>query len=149
MVPSITVTLREGSFALALFGRTRNVHDSPFSLSAGRNSFALKRIEVLVICLVSFIESLNRQRFHLPSHLHAFLHISVCSFDWLPKGRGLDVMFGPEFNMAHELAITLQHTIRVGNLSAPKEPDIDVSFEHVDVAECRITYTRSRMTVMQ
>src|SRR5262245_65508303 len=58
-------------------------------------------------------------------------------------------MFGPEFNMAHELAITLQYTIRVGNLSAPKEPDIDVSFEHVDVAECRIIYTRSRMTVMQ
>ncbi len=58
-------------------------------------------------------------------------------------------MFGPEFNMAHKLAIALQHTMWVGNLSAPKEPDIDVSFEHIDVAECRISYTRSRMPVMQ
>ena len=58
-------------------------------------------------------------------------------------------MVGPEFNMAHELAITLQYTMGIGNLCAPKEPDIDVSFEHIDVAECCISYTRSRMTVMQ
>ena len=45
MVPSIGVMPREGSFALAFFGRMRKVQDSPFSLSAGRKSFALKRIE--------------------------------------------------------------------------------------------------------
>jgi hypothetical protein len=44
MVPSIAVMPREGSFALAFFGRTRNVQESPFSLSAGRRSFASKRI---------------------------------------------------------------------------------------------------------
>src|SRR5438477_8182689 len=43
---------REGSFALAFFGRTRKVQEPAFSLSAGRKSFALKPIEVLVICLV-------------------------------------------------------------------------------------------------
>jgi len=58
-------------------------------------------------------------------------------------------MFGFEFNMAHELAITLQHSTGISNFGAPKEPDIDVSFEHIDVAECRISYTRSGMTVMQ
>jgi hypothetical protein len=35
--------LRVGSFALAVPGRTRNVHAAPFGL-AGRSSFALKRI---------------------------------------------------------------------------------------------------------
>src|SRR5436305_8546825 len=55
MVPSIAVMPREGSFALAFFGRMRKVHESPFSLSAGRQRFALKRIKVLVIWLVSSI----------------------------------------------------------------------------------------------
>jgi hypothetical protein len=36
---------REGNFALAFFGRIREVQESPFSLSAGRKSFALKRID--------------------------------------------------------------------------------------------------------
>ena len=58
-------------------------------------------------------------------------------------------MFGPEFNMAHKPGITLQNTMWVGYVSAPKEPEIDVSFERIDVAECGINYTRSRMPVMQ
>ena len=51
--------------------------------------------------------------------------------------------------MAHELASALQNTMGIGNLGATKEPDIDVSFEYVDIAECRIIYARRRMTVMQ
>jgi hypothetical protein len=51
MVPSIAVTLRDGSFALTFFGRMRKVQESPFSLSTGRRSFALKRIEVLVFVI--------------------------------------------------------------------------------------------------
>ena len=42
---------RDGSLALAFFGRMRKAQKSPFSLSAGRNSFALKRIVVLAILL--------------------------------------------------------------------------------------------------
>ena len=57
MVPSIAVIPREGSFALAFFGRTRKVQEPAFSLSAGRKSFALKRIDVLVICLVLLTSS--------------------------------------------------------------------------------------------
>ena len=45
---SIAVIPRDGSFALAFFGSMRKAPDSAFSLSAGRKSFALKRIEVLV-----------------------------------------------------------------------------------------------------
>ncbi len=58
MVPSIAVMPREGSFALAFFGRMRKVQEPAFSLSAGRKSFALKRIleGVLVICLVSLMD---------------------------------------------------------------------------------------------
>src|SRR5437667_7506648 len=52
MVPSIAVMPRDGSFALAFFGKMRKVQESPFSLSVGRKSFALKRIVVLVICFV-------------------------------------------------------------------------------------------------
>src|SRR5438552_4533410 len=44
MVPSTAVMPREGSFALAFFGRLRKVQASALSLSAGRKSFALKRI---------------------------------------------------------------------------------------------------------
>jgi hypothetical protein len=51
--------------------------------------------------------------------------------------------------MAHKLAVALQDTMRVGNLSATKEPDVDVTFEHIDVAEGRIGYTRRWMTVVQ
>jgi hypothetical protein len=51
IVPSIAIMPREGSFALLFFGRMRNIHESAFSLAAGRKSFALKRIVVLVILL--------------------------------------------------------------------------------------------------
>jgi hypothetical protein len=37
----------------------------------------------------------------------------------------------------------------ISDLSATKKPDIDVRFEHIDIAKCRIIYARSRMTVMQ
>jgi hypothetical protein len=51
MVPSTVVIPRVGSFALAFFGRTRKVQELPFAVTAGRKSFALKRIfeGVLVI----------------------------------------------------------------------------------------------------
>ena len=51
MVPSIAIMPREGSLALAVFGRVRKLQESPRVLSAGRRSFALKRIleAVLVI----------------------------------------------------------------------------------------------------
>ena len=81
--------------------------------------------------------------------LHASLHVSVCNFDQLPKRRGIGVTFGPEFNMAHELASTFQDTMRISDLSAPEESDINVSFEHIDVAESGIIDARSRMTIMQ
>jgi hypothetical protein len=44
MVPSIVVMPREGSFALAFFGRVRKVQEPTFAVAAGRKSFALKRI---------------------------------------------------------------------------------------------------------
>jgi hypothetical protein len=42
---------RDGSFALAFFGRMRKLHESAFAFSAGGKSFALKRIEGLVTLL--------------------------------------------------------------------------------------------------
>src|SRR5437870_1779050 len=53
MVPSTIVMPREGSFALASFGRVRKVQEPTFAVAAGRKSFALKRIlgAVLVILL--------------------------------------------------------------------------------------------------
>src|SRR5262245_42745967 len=51
MVPSTVVMPREGSFALASFGRVSKVQEQNFAFAAGRKSFALKRIleAVLVI----------------------------------------------------------------------------------------------------
>jgi hypothetical protein len=43
-VPSIAIMPREGSLALEFFGTTRKVQELSFSLSAGRKSFALKRM---------------------------------------------------------------------------------------------------------
>jgi hypothetical protein len=61
MVPSTVVKPRDGSFALASFGRVRKVQERAFTVAAGRKSFALKRIleAVLVIFLVSLIENLR------------------------------------------------------------------------------------------
>ena len=44
MVPSTVVMPREGSFALAFFGRETKVQEPTFAVGAGRKSFALKRI---------------------------------------------------------------------------------------------------------
>src|SRR5438477_5784021 len=43
-VPSTDVMPREGSFALASFGRVRKVHETAFAVAFGRKSVALKRI---------------------------------------------------------------------------------------------------------
>jgi hypothetical protein len=51
--------------------------------------------------------------------------------------------------MAHNLTGTFQDTVRVGNLSAPKESDIHVSLEGIDVSKCRISDACRRMTIVQ
>jgi hypothetical protein len=51
--------------------------------------------------------------------------------------------------MAHELARAFQQANGIGYLRAAKEPDIDVSFEGIDIGECRISDTRGRMAIMQ
>ena len=43
-MPSTEVMLREGSFALASFGRIRKVHERAFAVAFGRKSVAQKRI---------------------------------------------------------------------------------------------------------
>jgi hypothetical protein len=55
MVPSTAVIPREGSFALAFFGRTRNLQELTFALAAGWRSLVLKWIleEALVILLLT------------------------------------------------------------------------------------------------
>ena len=58
-------------------------------------------------------------------------------------------MFGPELYVAHELASALQQAIWIGDLGATEEPDVDVSFEGVDIGECPILYTSGRMAIMQ
>ena len=52
-VPSTDVIPREGSFALASFGRVRKVHDSVFAAAFGRRSFAVKRILEAVLVIIS------------------------------------------------------------------------------------------------
>ncbi len=51
--------------------------------------------------------------------------------------------------MAHQLAGTFQNALRVGNLSASKESDIDVRLKGIDVSECRVSDACRRMTVVQ
>ena len=51
--------------------------------------------------------------------------------------------------MAHELSNTFQQTIRIGNLGAAEEPDIDVGSEGIDVGECRIIYACGGMAIVQ
>jgi hypothetical protein len=45
---------REGSFALALFGRVRNVQETAFPVAAGRKSLALNRILEPVVVIVAW-----------------------------------------------------------------------------------------------
>jgi hypothetical protein len=51
---------RDGSFALAFFGRTRKLQEGALALSAGRQSFALKQI--LEAVLVIFLRESKRVR---------------------------------------------------------------------------------------
>src|SRR5262245_2864582 len=51
--------------------------------------------------------------------------------------------------MAHQLARAFQQAIWIGNLSAAKEPDVDVRFEGIDVGERRVRHTCRRMAVVQ
>ena len=47
------------------------------------------------------------------------------------------------------LPVPSNKPLGIGKLGATKEPDIDVSCEGIDIGECRITYTRGRMAIMQ
>src|SRR5262245_40113626 len=57
MVASTVVMPREGSFALASFGRVRKVQEPPFSVAAGRKSFALKQILEAVLVIFCLLEN--------------------------------------------------------------------------------------------
>jgi hypothetical protein len=61
----------------------------------------------------------------------------------------MEVTVGPELHVTHKLACAFQQTLRIGNFGTSKEPNIYVSFEGVDVPECRVSYTRRRMAIMQ
>jgi hypothetical protein len=55
MVPSTVVRPREGSFALACFGRVRKVQEPTFAVGRrGDKSFALKRILEAVLVLFAW-----------------------------------------------------------------------------------------------
>src|SRR5215471_3379981 len=68
MVPSTVVMPREGSFALASFGRIRKVQEPSFSVAAGRRRLALKRI--LAVVLVIFV-STNRNLLLIRCAVHS------------------------------------------------------------------------------
>src|SRR5438445_3336156 len=65
------------------------------------------------------------------------------------RAESIEVTVRPELNVTHELACPFQQTLRIGNFGTSKEPNIYVSFEGVDVPECRVRYTRRRMPIMQ
>jgi hypothetical protein len=72
MVPSTAVMPRDGSLALAFFGRVRKVQESDFLLCAGRKSFALKRIlEAVLVTLLGITDQvLGKQRLIHPARLN-------------------------------------------------------------------------------
>src|SRR5262249_50217291 len=57
---------REGSFALASFGRVRKVQEPAFAVSVGRQSFAVKRILETVLVILPWYQCRVN-----PSHLRA------------------------------------------------------------------------------
>jgi hypothetical protein len=85
----------------------------------------------------------------LPLDFQAAFHVRVCSFYQIRERSGIDLAFRHEFYMTHELAGTFQQTVRVGDLGATKEANIHVGFERIDIAERRIVYTRSWMSIVQ
>ena len=76
-------------------------------------------------------------------------HVSICRCDQVHKCRGIDVPFGSEFHMSHELAGAFQETLWVGDLGSTKESNVDVIFERIDITESGVADTRSRMAIMQ
>jgi hypothetical protein len=76
-------------------------------------------------------------------------HITICGVYQLLQGGIINLLAGPELDMAHELSSALKQAIGVGKLGATKEPDIDVSFEGIGVGERCVPYTCGGMTVMQ
>jgi len=56
--------------------------------------------------------------------------------------------FRPELHVAHEAARSFQQAADIGSLGATTEPDVDVSFESVDVGERPIHDTCGGMAVM-
>lgn len=77
------------------------------------------------------------------------LHIRVRSSDQIRESRGIDRTLWSEFYMAHKPASAFQQAVPIGDFSASKEPDIDVSSEGVDVGKCRVSDACGGMAVMQ
>src|SRR5213082_2012419 len=61
MVPPTVVMPREGSFALASFGRVRKVQEPTFAVAAGRKSFALEGILEKVVGVVAWCHRLQAE----------------------------------------------------------------------------------------
>ena len=77
------------------------------------------------------------------------LDVQIGYGDQSLQGRGIHGRTGPQLHVTHLLPVPLEQPHRIRQVRAPKEPDINVSREHVGVGERCITDARGRVTVMQ
>src|SRR5262249_39631687 len=102
IVPSTVVMPREGSFALASFGRVRKVQAPDFPVAAGRSSSALKQILKVVLLMVALYTYRNTQSL---SHQELAFRMAKPEQVLLP-GQGCEpISFGLHFRPSEHVAV--------------------------------------------
>src|SRR5271156_2434497 len=78
----------------------------------------------------------------------AYLNVQVGGIDQIAKRYCVDLAARDQFHVPHAFATSLQQSGWVLQHCAVEDPDIDMSFECVDVSERLILDTRDRATIV-
>jgi hypothetical protein len=77
------------------------------------------------------------------------LHVRVCGLNQRPERLGVDNSAGPELHVPHELAGAFEKSVRIDELCAAEEADVDVGSEDIHISERRVADAGSRVAVVQ
>jgi hypothetical protein len=81
--------------------------------------------------------------------LRTHFNIGIRSLDQLSQSVRIGFNIRSEFHMTHEFAAAFQKAIRIGDLGAAEEADVDVGRKDIDVTKRRRAYARRWMGVVQ
>lgn len=75
-------------------------------------------------------------------------HIKVCGLNERFQGRFVNLLTGPQLDVAHKLAVAFEQPVGIGKFGPAKKAHVDVGVKSIGIRECGVPNTSRRMAVV-